>query len=108
MMAQRQADPREADTGAVLRCLTEWAGQFHDKFSPGQVTDVLVAFAFITGLSAGDVAPAASTALLRRLEEDMPSAGGHARALAKRLLASQGELHGVGARTQPGGDKQTC
>jgi hypothetical protein len=43
MRARKQTGPRHVDGGSVLRCLAEWAAQFHHDSSPARVTDVLVA-----------------------------------------------------------------
>ncbi len=73
--------------------MTAWAGRFHDDSSPASVTDVLVAFAFIAGLRFAASGPAATDALLRRMEEEMPAVGEHARLLASTLLDSGPDRH---------------
>jgi hypothetical protein len=79
------------DPGAVFTCLSEWAAQFHDDASPARVTDVLVAFTFVAGLSFAAAGPAAAADFLWRVEEEMPSASKLARSLAGALLDSMAE-----------------
>lgn len=88
MTARKQAGPRQVDPGAVFRHVSEWAAQFHDDSSPARVTDVLVAFTFVAGVSFAAAGPATAAAFLRRVEEEMPSAGKLARSLARALLDS--------------------
>lgn len=94
MRARKQTGPRQVDPGAVFIYLSEWAAQFHDDSSPARVTDVLVAFAFVAGLSFAAAGPAATAALLCRVEEEMPSASKRARSLARVLLDSMAEKPG--------------
>jgi hypothetical protein len=91
MTARKQTGSRQVDPGAVFTHLSEWAAQFHDDSSPARVTDVLLAFAFIAGLSFAAAGPAAAADLLCRVEEEMPSASKRARLLARTLLDSMPE-----------------
>lgn len=88
MTARKQTGPRQVNPGAVFTCLSEWAAQFHDDASPARVTDVLVAFTFVAGLSFAAAGPAAAADFLCRVEEEMPSASKLARSLAGALLDS--------------------
>lgn len=88
MRMQEQIDSPELDTGAVFALLKEWAAPFHDDSSPAQVTDVLVGFTFVVGLSLAVADPAIAAALLHRLEEEMPSASASARTTAQGILDS--------------------
>lgn len=88
MTARKQAGPPQVDPGAVFTCVSEWAAQFHDDSSPAKVTDVLVAFTFVAGVSFAAAGPAAAAAFLRRVEEEMPSASKLAQSLAQALLDS--------------------
>lgn len=88
MTARKQAGPPQVDPGAVFTCVSEWAAQFHDDSSPAKVTDVLVAFTFVAGVSFAAAGPAAAAAFLRRVEEEMPSASKLAQSLARALLDS--------------------
>ena len=88
MTARKQTGPRRVGPGAVFIYLSEWAAQFHDDASPARVTDVLVAFTFVAGLSFAAAGPAATAALLHWVEEEMPSASKLARVLARALLDS--------------------
>jgi hypothetical protein len=71
--------------------VSEWAAQFHDDSSPARVTDVLVAFAFVAGVSFAAAGPATAGAFLCRVEEEMPSAAKLARSLARALLDSMAD-----------------
>lgn len=86
MRAREQTGSRHMDAGVVLPCLAEWAAKFYDDSSPARVTDVLVAFAFVAGVSFAAAGPADAAALLCRVEEEMPSASKRARLLARALL----------------------
>ncbi len=86
--AEEQTVPQDVDPGALLAHVTGWADRFHDDSSPASVTDVLVAFAFVAGLRFAASGPAATDALLRRMEEEMPAVGMHARLLTSTLLDS--------------------
>ncbi|MEE8346420.1 MAG: hypothetical protein V3S20_03630 [Dehalococcoidia bacterium] len=88
MKAQERIELPDVDTAAVLAYVKEWAAPFHDDFSPAQVTDVLVGFAFVMGMSLAMGNPAFAAALLRRLEEEMPSASESARATAQGIVDS--------------------
>jgi hypothetical protein len=88
MTARKRARSPQVDPGAVFTCVSEWAAQFHDESSPAQVTDVLVAFAFVAGVSFAAAGPATAGAFLCRVEEEMPSASKLARLLARALLDS--------------------
>ncbi|TET53646.1 MAG: hypothetical protein E3J64_03240 [Anaerolineales bacterium] len=107
MTARTQTGPRQVDPGAVFIYLSEWAAQFHDDSSPARVTDVLVAFAFVAGVSFAAAGPAATATLLCWVEEEMPSASKRARLLARALLDSMAEnpreVHGpISPSTQTG------
>jgi hypothetical protein len=83
-MTQAETDPRE-DPSAVLAHLSQWAARFHDEESPAEVTDVLASFAFMVGLNMAVADAKFAAALLRRLDEVMPSAGAYARIMARML-----------------------
>lgn len=91
MDAREQIDRPEVDPTAVFARLTEWTAQFHDEFSPARVTDVLVVFAFLVGLSLAATGPAFAEALLRQLEDKMPSASEHARSIVQGMLSREGD-----------------
>ncbi len=91
MTARKQTGPRRVDPGTVFMYLSEWAAQFHDDASPARVTDVLVAFTFVAGLSFGAVGPAAAADFLCWVEEEMPSASKLAQSLARALLDSMAD-----------------
>jgi hypothetical protein len=76
------------DPGTVFTYVSAWAAQFHDDASPARVTDVLVAFAFVAGVSFAAAGPEAAAAFLRRVKEEMPSAGKLAQSLSRTLLDS--------------------
>ena len=88
MTARERAGSPQVDPGAVFTYVSGWAAQFRDDSSPAQVTDVLVAFAFVAGVSFAAAGPVPAAAFLRRVEEDMPSASKLARSLARALLES--------------------
>ncbi len=91
MTARKQTGWRRVNPGAVFASLSEWAAQFHDDASPARVTDVLVAFAFVAGLSFAATGPAAAADFLCRVEEEMPSASKLGRSVARALLDSMGD-----------------
>ncbi len=102
--AEEKTVPQDVDPGALLAHVTGWADRFHDDSSPASVTDVLVAFAFIARLRFASSRPAATDALVRRMEQMMPAVGKHARLLTSTLLDSPAwsirENQGAGTDTR--------
>ncbi len=76
---------RELDPMAALGHLLQWAGQYYDDASPAHVTDVLIVFAFMAGLSIASVDQARSAELFRRLVRQCPEAGRSAAALGMAI-----------------------
>src|SRR3989304_5402441 len=88
MRAQERIDLPDVDAAAVFAYVKAGAAPFHDDFSPAQVTDVLVAFAFVMGMSLALGHPNFAAAFLHRLEEEMPSASASARTTVQAMLDS--------------------
>ena len=101
MKAHKRVELPDVDTAAVLAHVKEWAAPFHDDSSPAQVTDVLVGFAFVMGISLALGNPIFAAALLRRLEEEMPTASASARATAQGIVDSLKVTRNGGRRSSP-------